>query len=207
MIRRLREYFETSDSILDYACGPGVLLGQLIERGYRVAGTDSSPRSLDVVSTRFSGRDNFLGVYSPDELQSLGQRFDCVFVVELLEHLDDNSLNRTLEGLKRLVHPSGRIIITTPNREVLSESYVLCPSCEQVFHRWQHVRRWSRETLTAVLEEHGFEVVEAFSTDFSKIPGRWKAFRRRYLSRRKPDKERPHLVVICRPPRRRDSAV
>lgn len=159
------------------------------------------------MSSRFSSHDNFLGVYSYDELVSRGQRFDCVFVVELLEDLDDISLDKTPKGLHRLVYPDCRIFITTPNREVFSESYLVCPSCEQVFHRWQHVRSWSRETLKPVLEAHGFEVVEAFSTDFSKVTGRWEAFRRRYLSRGKPDKKRPHLVVICPLFQPRDSAV
>lgn len=199
MIRQLRRHFGTSESILDYACGPGILLGHLLDSGYRVAGTDSSPRSLEVVSNCFGGRDNFLGAYSPDDIRSRGDRFDCIFVVELLEHLDDTFLDGTLEDLKRLVPPGGRIIITTPNREKLAESHLICPGCQQVFHRWQHVRSWSRETLPAVLEERGFEVLEAFSTDFSKVTGRWKAFRKRFRARMKPGKEGPHLVVICRP--------
>ena len=48
-------------------------------------------------------------------------------------------------------------MITTPNEEVLSNNAVFCPECGHEFHRWQHLRSWSADSLASALARHGFE--------------------------------------------------
>lgn len=59
--------------------------------------------------------------------------FDVVVMSEVLEHLDAKILGKTLQEVYRVLHVEGRFIGTVPNDEVLNESIVVCPDCEQDF--------------------------------------------------------------------------
>ena len=88
-------------------------------------------------------------------------------VVEIIEHLDDKMLAKCIDTIKALLGTGGVAIFTTPNEEDLTKSYVYCPESDVVFHRWQHVRSWSKESLTSFIQAHDLSVVDAFATNFS----------------------------------------
>jgi 2-polyprenyl-3-methyl-5-hydroxy-6-metoxy-1,4-benzoquinol methylase len=213
MIRRLSKYISQSEAILDYGCGTGLLLARLAEQGHRVAGSDTSEQSLEATRHRLQGYDTFLGAFTPDALLAEGRQFGTILAVELVEHLHDDWLDHALGNLRRLLEPNGRIIVTTPNQERLENSMLRCPCCRTVFHRWQHVRAWSQASLTDYVEQRGFRVIDAFTTDFSIAEtaqerwqklSRWKRFKRALKGRapkeEQPASERPHLVVAFQPP-------
>jgi hypothetical protein len=62
----------------------------------------------------------------------------------------------------------------------------------------------------ACLRDHGFDIVNAFSTNFSvsfhtdhskhPLRDKWQALRRKIKDRFKPQRKQPHLVVIARAP-------
>jgi SAM-dependent methyltransferase len=212
MIKRLSKYIADSEAILDYGCGTGLLLARLAEKGYRVAGSDTSEQSLEATRHRLQDYDNFLGAFTPDALLAEGRQFDAIFAVELVEHLRDDWLDGALSNLRRLLKPNGRIIVTTPNQERLENSLLRCPCCRTVFHRWQHVRAWSQDSLSAYLQQRGFRVLDAFTTDFSIVETaqeRWqklsawkrlkKSIKGRTPKEEPPSSERPHLVVMFQP--------
>lgn len=202
LVRRVRRHLAGREAILDYGSGAGALVDQLLGRGYRVAGSDASPAAVDALRRRFAGHPGFLGAFHTDELLAPGaSRFDVIFATEVVEHLYDEWLDALLENLRRIVRPGGRIVFTTPNEENLEEAMLACPCCGTPFHRWQHVRSWSRESLSAHLEARGFRIVEAFTADFSLTlsrPGkRFDHARKRFKYWRKPHKKRPQLAVVC----------
>jgi 2-polyprenyl-3-methyl-5-hydroxy-6-metoxy-1,4-benzoquinol methylase len=212
MVKRLQNYFSASDSILDYGCGTGLLLERLAEQGHQVAGTDTSEQSLKVSRDRLQKHQNFLGVFTPDTLLTEGRQFDTILAVELVEHLYDDWLNEVLGMLGKLLKPNGHIIVTTPNQERLEDSVLMCPCCKSVFHRWQHVRAWSQTSLADYVEQRGFRVLDAFTTDFSIVEtaqerweklSRWKRFRKTIKGRAPKEEphpsQRPHLVVVFQP--------
>lgn len=203
MVRQLGPFLPRDGSILDYGCGAGHMLRELVERGYRTGGTDSSDRALERVNAELGGRGNFLGAYRPEVLQEQGRRFDAVLVLEVVEHLYDDGLDWLLDTVQRLVTAQGHIVFTTPNEERLEDSQLLCPCCDQVFHRWQHVRSWSKTSLCDYLQGCGMSVTEAFTTDFRlsfhKKGQRWWSLRKALSYRLRPHKAGPNLVVVCRP--------
>jgi 2-polyprenyl-3-methyl-5-hydroxy-6-metoxy-1,4-benzoquinol methylase len=87
---------------------------------------------------KLSGYDSFLGVIGPDE----GRLFDVVIMAEVIEHVPDRLLGQTLDQVNGLLRDGGIVIVTTPNEENIGQAQVLCPMCRQVFHPWQHVRRF-----------------------------------------------------------------
>jgi 2-polyprenyl-3-methyl-5-hydroxy-6-metoxy-1,4-benzoquinol methylase len=211
LLKRLSKYLVGPVSILDYGCGTGLLLARLAERGHRVAGSDTSEQSLEAVRRRLRKYANFLGALTPDELLAEGMQFDTILAVELVEHLYDDRLDDVLGMLRRLVRPGGHIIVTTPNHERLEDSFLMCPCCKSVFHRWQHVRSWSQTSLTDYLERRGFQVLDAFTTDFSvaqtaherwQAMSRWRKFRKRLKGRvsngHARSDQNSHLVVVFR---------
>lgn len=208
VVRQLRAHFRDKATILDYGCGPGYLLGELLNSGIQAAGLDFSSEAMRKTSERFAGRANFLGTFTPDQLVESKRRFDAICVFEVIEHLYDAPLEKLLSDVERFLAPDGIALFTTPNEEDLAKSTLLCPVSGRVFHRWQHVRSWSRETLSSYLEAKGFTVIDCFETNFrgglSKAKkkgaiGKQIAILKRAIAKRWGKKNTPHLVAIARP--------
>lgn len=210
MVRQLRPFFRGKASILDYGCGPGYLLDQMLAAGIQAAGLDFSTEAMRKVDARFKGRANFLGTFTPEQLAESGRRFDAVCVVEVIEHLYDEPLRQLLADVERFLAPGGVVVFTTPNEEDLEKSSLLCPVTGEVFHRWQHVRSWSKQSLTQHLEAHGYQVLECFATAFGgglskaknkgSLSARWATLKFDLGRRFGTVKKAPHLVAIARPP-------
>ena len=138
--------------ILDYGCGPGILMDKLARRGLQCEGADTSPDSLAVAARRLgtAPTDQRLtqlkGLPSPFPDNS----FDAVFFVETIEHVLPERLPETLAELLRIVRPGGHVIVTTPNDEDLKASESVCPDCGCRYHRMQHVSSWTSTSIAAV---------------------------------------------------------
>ena len=160
---RVAEYFADvlagKDRVLDYGCGTGFLIGHLLAAGHRVAGADTSPDSIRATSELYEGRERFLGAYSIDEVLACDERWPAATCCEVVEHLDDVTLATAVDGMHTILEPDGLALVTTPNEEDLEANYLICPATGELFHRWQHMRSWSVDTLTSYFGDHGFEPV------------------------------------------------
>jgi 2-polyprenyl-3-methyl-5-hydroxy-6-metoxy-1,4-benzoquinol methylase len=208
MARQITPFLIPGSRVLDYGCGPGYLIERLMQRGFQAAGLDFSPVTLNAVRKNFGQTPAFLGAFTLQELREARIHFDAATIIEVVEHLYDTQLQELLQTLKSLLKPSGIAVFSTPNDEQLEKSMILCPVSNQLFHRRQHVRSWSADSLSAYLRDNGFDIVKAFSTNFSvsfhtdhsKHPLRDKlmALRRKIKDRFKRQRKQPHLVVIAR---------
>lgn len=86
--------------------------------------------------------------------------FDVVVMSEVLEHLDDDVLERTIQELYRVLRKGGQFIGTVPFNEDLE--HIMCPHCTSVFHRVGHVRSFDKKSLrkaiNAVFEDDNIKV-------------------------------------------------
>lgn len=82
------------------------------------------------------------------------QHFDVVVMSEVLEHLEDEVLTASLKEVRRVLKKGGRFIGTTPAREKLEDSFVVCPCCAAHFHRWGHVRSFDRQAMASTLQPY-----------------------------------------------------
>lgn len=177
LVDRMSKHLQGKHTVLDYGCGVGYLIPHLLKRNLHVTGLEFSPQSIKIVNNKFASEKNFRGVYELNQLLERQEKFDAIFVVELIEHLDDEVLNKVLVNIKKLLMPDGIVIFTTPHNEDLNLSSVTCPQCEMTFHRWQHVRSWTKQYLQKYLEQHGLQVVVCDTTDFSaSFRKNWKNF-------------------------------
>ena len=201
LVGQLGRFLVGRKRILDYGCGTGELIPHLLRLGGEVTGVDFSDNSISVASSRGTGYLNFRGAFTIERLPKREQCFDAVLAVELIEHLDDRHLKLTFDTFKTYLAEDGVLLLTTPNDEDLSLSMIHCPECEAVFHRYQHVRKWSVETLKGYLSDNGFEIIDCYAADLSVS---WKRSKLGYLKNVfsavvQPQAKKPNLVAVCKP--------
>jgi 2-polyprenyl-3-methyl-5-hydroxy-6-metoxy-1,4-benzoquinol methylase len=141
---------------MDYGCGPGYLLRHLIETGCDVWGGDFSEDVVGKAGHDSMRMPNFHGVHTISSLLGVEQ-FDVVFLLEVIEHLDAAALDETIGNIDQLLKRGGRLIVTTPNDERLEDNIVYSPVANVTFHRWQHVRSWSSDSLSSFLRRRGYD--------------------------------------------------
>ena len=145
---------------VDIGCGTGDLLLEVARGGVPSVGVDSSADLLDVARSRvrdLTPAPELLVGDSTDLPVDSGSA-DAAALIEVVEHLDDESLDAILSEARRILRRGGALIVTTPNAEDLSARTVQCPDCGAEFHTIQHVRSWTPASLRDRLRQHGFEV-------------------------------------------------
>lgn len=144
--------------LLDFGCGPGFLIAKMLAKNIHCAGCDFSKVSIERTRNLAGRNSKFLGATLVSELPTdlASESFDVIFFVETIEHLLDEDLEATLRELARLLAPNGYLVVTTPNAEDLETGNVFCPESGALFHRMQHVRSWSVDSLQPFLATFGF---------------------------------------------------
>lgn len=202
IIKFSKNYFNERSIILDYGSGPGFLTRKLLDKNFKVAALDFSQCSVKVLKDKLNTYPNFIGAYDFNQINVFKQKFDIIFVIEVVEHLNDEFLNELLDNVYNLLSENGKVIITTPNKERLEDSYIYCPFSDVVFHRWQHVRSWNKDSLNKKLNEKGFKNNKMVETHFFNKP-KWSGLNRKtaasFLEYLKLciEKKKPHLVAIA----------
>ncbi|MCM0019857.1 MAG: class I SAM-dependent methyltransferase [Tagaea sp.] len=165
---RVAPYIGGVARVLDFGCGSGVFIERLLRATEaRIHGADLSARSLSATTARNGAHPRFGGAASARALLDAGLRFDTITALETVEHVYDADLDAIVTLLRRLAAPRARIVFTTPNREDLAASTVYCPVANVTFHRWQHVRSWSADSLVAFMSARGLQPVEILETDLT----------------------------------------
>src|SRR6266436_1357758 len=146
--------------VLDYGCGAGFLLEKMLARGANCQGVENSPKAVELVNQKFHDNPNWKGAVQVSQPPAPFPEasFDTITCLETLEHLLDEGLPVVVKEINRLLKPGGTALFSTPNNEDLFHSYIYCPFCETSFHKVQHLRSFSAESLRAFLESHGFRV-------------------------------------------------
>ena len=188
--------------VVDLGCGPGDLIEELLTRGIPCLGMDPSAESVAEVNQRLTGRPGFLGVRQGflDAVPLADGETGAAFLIEVVEHLTDNYLGRALSELQRILRPGGIVVVTVPNSEDLEANKVACPECGCAFHRMQHVRSLSQESLSEILHSAGFVPVHVQPTNLRhhrggalrRLHGSWREWTGRIRGKRM-----PHLVAIA----------
>ncbi|HOZ46835.1 MAG TPA: glycosyltransferase [Candidatus Hydrogenedentes bacterium] len=154
---------------LDAGCGSGIAIAEMLKTFPRVLGMDVSRSSIAFAQTQVP----------PDRCDVIAGSACCVpldaasvdWVVfsEVIEHLTSTEAHQALAEFGRILRPGGRLFITTPNKRSL------WPAVEYLFDALhltprmggdQHLSTFTRATLTAMLEHHGFEVARIGAFNF-----------------------------------------
>lgn len=144
--------------ILNVGVGNGAFEKLAINEGKDIFSLDPSDVAIDrlVSELNMEGRAK---VGLSQKIPFPDDYFDVVVISEVLEHLDDRVLDKTLREIKRVLKLNGRMIGSVPARENLNEQIVICPKCGDQFHRWGHVQSFNKIRIRRLLERD-FEIVK-----------------------------------------------
>lgn len=132
--------------VLNVGVGNGSLERLLLAKGCDAWAVDPSEKAIEQLRA-MHGLGEQAKVGYVQNLPFHEETFDVVVMSEILEHLESHEANSALSEVTRVLRRDGRLIGTVPADEALSENAVVCPKCGTVFHRWGHVRSFSREAL------------------------------------------------------------
>ena len=189
----IAELLRGHKTAVDIGCGTGPLIDELVRHGIDAIGIDSSPGALEAARQRTPGATFHLG--SVTRLPLADGSVDAATLIEVVEHLDDTTLDAAINEAHRVLKSAGLLLITTPNREDLAGSMRQCPECGTEFHIYQHVRRWTATSLRDYLQTRGFRA-EVRGIRFVEAGSAWERFVRRTVYRLR--RQEPRLLAMAR---------
>ena len=138
--------------VLDIGVGDGTFARLAARRGLRIHILDPDAGAIERARTELALGDRARAGFG-QKIPWPDGSFDAVVLSEVLEHLDDATLQATLGEVARVLRRGGRVIGTVPADDRLEEQQVVCPHCGSRFHRWGHAQSFSPERMAAVLSE------------------------------------------------------
>lgn len=171
----------TCNKILDIGAGAGFIEEYLIKnRNLQIYGNDFSDISIKKLRWKFKGIFERQSIY---DLKYSSNFFDCIFILEVLEHIPPSRVFSVLWDVKKLLNKGGYLIISVPMNEGL-EKMKDNPN--------GHVRDYTYSLIKAELELAGFRIIESKELyAFNKF---YKT--KKFLARIFRDRWKPNNVII-----------
>lgn len=140
-------------AIVEVGCNVGTFLNHLKERGHQVTGVELNRWCVEYA------REHFGLTVHERELAQAGldaQTFDVVIMLHLIEHLPDPNVE--VREASRVLKKDGLLCIETPTYDTLP--FKILRHRERSIRTSTHIFYFTPETLTRLLEKHGFNVVK-----------------------------------------------
>ncbi len=156
-------------SLLDIGCFAGTFLSMADERRFsRQLGVDILPEQVDYANARFATpHRRFRCIASLAALEAEGEKFDCVTLIEVIEHLEPGEVATMLERAESLLKPGGTLVITTPN---YASSWPLLElavgALSDVSYEEQHITRFTAFDMVGKLGRIWPGFARAFEVEF-----------------------------------------
>ena len=142
------------DRVLDLGCGAGRFVAAAREAGGDVVGVDIAEAALERARQVAPGAD--LRLLGADGSVPLGHgEVDLVWCSEVLEHVPDTV--GLLTEIRRVLRSGGRLLLTVPDHGRLRRTLIALARYESHYDPLgQHLRFYSRRSLTVALDATGF---------------------------------------------------
>lgn len=134
--------------VLDIACGEGYGAHLLAKTARRVLGVDACPQAVAHAANKYRADNLAFCAGSCSAIPCADHSFDLVVSFETIEHHDQHE--EMLREIKRVLRPSGLLLISTPDRRVYSE--------ETGYTNPFHVKELSQPEFAALLKGHFAQV-------------------------------------------------
>lgn len=104
-------------SLLDVGCFAGTFLSLACpERFSRQLGVDVLPAQIDYANRNYGApHREFRYLKSITALSGVDEQFDCITLIEVIEHLTAAEIEALFTHLGRLLRKGGQLVVTTPN--------------------------------------------------------------------------------------------
>ncbi len=149
---KLLKKFKTNGVHLDVGCGTGEFLYACKKNNYKTIGVEPSK-----LASKKAVKNYNLKISNDVTLASLEDRsIDSVSMWHVLEHIED--INSFIIQLNRILKNNGIVLIAVPNTDSWD-----CRHYGKYWAAWDvpiHFWHFSKKTITALLEKHGFEIIQ-----------------------------------------------
>ncbi len=146
--------------VLDVGCGEGHLAAELACAGFQVVGVDVAEEPLRRARGKHPNLDlRIVPVEGPWPLPDAS--FDVVWAGEAIEHVADTA--SWLSEVRRVLRSGGSLLLSTPahGRLVMLRLALSQRRFDEHFDpRADHLRFYTRRTLTRLLEDFGFHDIQ-----------------------------------------------
>jgi len=105
-------YPDRGTEILDFGCGAGQMAYMLAKEKYIVTTCDPSNKANEFISYRFHKHKLKVKKLPMPIHQDFKNKFDIILCFDVLEHIPDEDFDKTIELLKRLKKPGGKVLST-----------------------------------------------------------------------------------------------
>ncbi|NKB53789.1 MAG: bifunctional 2-polyprenyl-6-hydroxyphenol methylase/3-demethylubiquinol 3-O-methyltransferase UbiG [Rhizobiaceae bacterium] len=163
--------------ILDIGCGGGLLSEPVARMGADVVGADAGETNIEIarLHAQQSGVTVDYRATTAEELAALGEKFDVVLNMEVVEHVADVDLFMT--ACADMVKPGGLMVVATINRTAKARALAIFMA-EQVL-RWlprgthQYEKLVTPEELEAPLNRAGLHLIDRLGVFYNPLSDSW----------------------------------
>jgi len=148
--------------VLEIGCAYGFLLSKL-EETYDTVGVDISKWALRNAK-RYLCQSEIIRGDANGFLMFKDSTFDCVVVIDVLEHLAD--FKNYINDFHRILRRNGFLIFRTPN---LSSIMARIKGKKWHFYTPDHISMMTSSEWVRLLDRHGFRVLDVYGSGFWDI--------------------------------------
>ncbi|ADB40912.1 class I SAM-dependent methyltransferase [Spirosoma linguale] len=146
--------------ILEVGCGLGYLTYSLVKSGYNVKGVDISKEAVQEATRRYGKYYEYADIYEYSKTSN--EKFDIIILTEVIEHIPDPV--GFIAALKDLLSVSGRILVTTPNKDKIISKEMYWDTELPPVHLW-----WlSKKSFQSMASKLNLDVAFTDFTNFQK---------------------------------------
>jgi len=155
----------------DVGCGAGLLAEPLRRLGAQVTGVDAAPKNIAAARLHAEGQGLEID-YRTGGVEALGDRYDLVTSLEVIEHVADTQT--FVRGLGDALADDGLLILSTPNRTAFSRlmMVVLAEGTGRIprgTHDWE--KFLTPAELSALLTAAGLDVLDVTGLGYDPLRG------------------------------------
>lgn len=156
-LKNIRSVHSSVQSVLDYGCGTGDFIRFLSENGLTVYGAEPDPDARKIATEKNPG-----SVFSTDDILEKDIQVDVITLWHVLEHIPD--FVGVLKKLSEKLKPGGVLIIAVPNFQSFDAQHY--KEFWAAYDVPRHLTHFSREGISKVYQEIGFQKVKEFPMPF-----------------------------------------
>lgn len=158
-----------SPSLLDIGCFAGTFLSMVPpERFSKQVGVDILKKQINYAKKRFgTSYRQFHYIKDISQLNGLGEQFDCVTLIEVIEHLNRDQISEMLAAIAERLKRNGKLVISTPNYSSTWPAIeILLNRMSDISYEEQHLNKFNYFSVKKKLKELYPDMENKFKLDF-----------------------------------------
>lgn len=155
--------------ILDIGCFSGALLSMLDSATFSTQiGVDILEKQIDFANKNFAQPHRlFKFIKEISEIDSLPDDFDCITLIEVIEHLDQDQIFTLMKKIEKQLSPGGTLLISTPNYlSMWPFLEILINKLSDVSYEEQHITRFTYFDIEKRLGQIYPDLLRRFRIEF-----------------------------------------